>query len=336
MVYLILAAATTVCAAGFGAITCVQELRRLIHIAESKAVLCGAGQTSLPQPLLARIRYLAGLLVQDRLRNGVPFLAPLTNLCMRWGRFRRSYQDAAFSLKGVCPETNPQALAQCILAVSFACALLMLIWGQPALAILALFAPSLLLDQFAKHSLQRRQRQLREQLPEALQSLAMAFLAGYSLQQALAQSAREVAEPLASELGQTVDDIKAGKSPGTALGALCERVRIDDLRFVTVALEIQHRSGGSIKDLLDHASASINQQFELERSLAVGTAQARLSAKLVTVLPLLLVVVLSLLMPGYLQSFFSGPLGFAILLTAVALEAVGIFLIRHILKVGRS
>ena len=171
------------------------------------------------------------------------------------------------------------------------------------------------------------------QIPDALRSFGICFNAGYSLQQAFEQTARDTPAPLGEELKLTSYDVNAGRSIEEALSALEKRVSAPDLRFALVALEIQHRTGGSLKELLENAAEAVMASIDLRRLLEVQTAQARLSAKVVTILPLVLVAVLSLAMDGYLASFFSSSEGLAILFLALGMEAIGVLAIRRILGV---
>lgn len=88
-----------------------------------------------------------------------------------------------------------------------------------------------------------------------------------------------------------------------------------------------------MREVLDATADSMRASFDLARSLEVQTAQARMSARIVSILPLALVLLLSLTMEGYLASFFSSPEGFALLVCAVLMEVAGIMLIKRILGV---
>jgi tight adherence protein B len=185
----------------------------------------------------------------------------------------------------------------------------------------------------AQKFLERWEERLVEQIPDALRSLGICFNAGYSLQQAFEQTAQDTPDPLGAELKLACCDINAGRSIEEALSALENRTQATDLRFAIVALEIQHKTGGSLQELLENATDAVLASAELRRQLSVQTAQARLSAKVVTVLPLVLVALLSLSMEGYLQTFFSSFEGLAILMVALGMEALGVLIIRKILGV---
>jgi tight adherence protein B len=88
-----------------------------------------------------------------------------------------------------------------------------------------------------------------------------------------------------------------------------------------------------MREVLDAAADSMLASFDLSRSLEVQTAQARMSARVVSILPIALVLVLSVAMEGYLATFFSSPAGFMLLLCAVGMQVAGIAIIRRILGI---
>jgi tight adherence protein B len=229
---------------------------------------------------------------------------------------------------------SPRVACELLLALIVVVALLaLLITGMPFMVVCAVILTIVLISGRAHKILSQWGEKLVEQIPEALRSLGLCFNAGYSLQQAFEQTAQDTPDPLGAEMRQASFDIAAGRSIGEALSALERRTDASDLRFAIVALEIQHRTGGSLRDLLENAADAVLASAELRRQLGVQTAQARLSAKVVTILPLVLVALLSLAMEGYLQSFFSSPEGLGILFAALGMEALGVLMIRRILGV---
>ena len=128
-------------------------------------------------------------------------------------------------------------------------------------------------------------------------------------------------------------DIKGGRSIETALDGFQQRVQVPELRFVSVAMEVQHKSGGSLHPIIATAVGAARESFELERSLQVKTAQARLSARVVGFMPLALVLALSVISPGYFSGFASSAFGMAMLVAAVVLDVAGLMFIRSIMSV---
>ncbi|MDR2671943.1 MAG: type II secretion system F family protein [Coriobacteriales bacterium] len=274
------------------------------------------------------------LVVGDLCRNGVRLFRPLANILLRHRAFNRMIRHIVWALRAYNESAHAQALTEVLLLSSSVSALL--IWvltGQVLLAITSTLVPFWLASLKAKQWRTLQERLLLEQLPDALRALGMCFAAGFSLMQAFEQTARESSQPLSGELTCAVHDMQTGRSVLESLTALDSRIDIPDFRFVVVAMEIQHNTGGSLREILDCAADSITAGFELARSLEVQTAQAKMSARVVSIMPLALMLVLSVAMEGYLQTFFSSAAGFMLLVCALTMEFVGVMAIRKILGI---
>lgn len=274
------------------------------------------------------------LLLADLCTNGVVFLSLPARLLCRLTVFRQLVQATQIVLAESIPGSNNRAIAEVLVASSVASALVCLLLSRQLFLALAGFLLLPLLVHFqVQKTLRDRKTRLRAQLPDALRGLSMCFMSGLSLEQAFSQTAEECHEPLRQELRRTVDDLKTGSSIEESLASLDARLAMDEMQFVAVALEIQHRSGGSMREVLESAASSLLASFDLSRSLEVQTSQARMSARIVSLLPVVLVVVLSIAMEGYLAAFFSSAAGLALLLVAVAMQVAGILAIRKILGI---
>lgn len=119
-----------------------------------------------------------------------------------------------------------------------------------------------------------------------------------------------------------------------ALARFHRNAGIEELGFVAMALDVQYSCGGNATPVLHAAEDSIVRGLDLRRSLRVQTAQARLSAQMVGVLPLFLLAVLSAVSPGFLDPFFADARGMALLAMAACMQAAGVLLIRKMLSVA--
>ena len=169
----------------------------------------------------------------------------------------------------------------------------------------------------------RHLRELKQGMPEALRLLSIALDAGTSLVKALEYAADNCSEPLAGELKRTVWDLQAGQGLDEALQGLRARTGGSEFAYLSAAMEIQHRSGGSLGEVLASVSDSLRQSAELEEELRTKTTQGRLSARIV-------------LSPGYFGAFVSSPLGIALLIMALLLEVAGVLLVKKALAVDLS
>lgn len=159
------------------------------------------------------------------------------------------------------------------------------------------------------------------------------FRAGLSLMQTLKQTGEETGGALGARFERAARVLETGSSTEEALEGFRRQAGVPELAFVAVALDVQHQSGGSIAHVLDVARESLESELELRRSLRVQTAQARLSARIVTVMPFLLVALFSMLSEGFLDPFFESWAGLALLALALGMQAAGVLLVRRMLRV---
>ncbi|WP_302962139.1 type II secretion system F family protein [uncultured Adlercreutzia sp.] len=174
---------------------------------------------------------------------------------------------------------------------------------------------------------------LRDEVPDALRSLGVCFRAGLSLVQTLRQTGTEMKGPLGELFLSAACVLETGGTAGESLAVFRRRADVPELAFVAVALDVQHACGGSIAPVLDAARESVEGEIELARSLRVQTAQAKLSARIVTAMPFILVALFSLMSPGFLAPFVESVPGMVLLAMALAMQVAGIVAVRRLLDV---
>ena len=180
------------------------------------------------------------------------------------------------------------------------------------------------------------QAALREAVPDALHAMGSCFQAGFSLLQTFQQLAGEIKGPLGKRFAACAHLLETGHGSSEALGALRAGGKRSELAFVAVALDVQHQAGGSMRPVLEAARETVEGELALRRALRVQTAQARLSARVVTVMPFALVAVFSLVSKGFLDPFLQSPLGLGLLGLACAMEVAGVLAVRRMLNVEVS
>ena len=127
--------------------------------------------------------------------------------------------------------------------------------------------------------------------------------------------------------------LEMGAPPAEALAVMRSSDQVPELSFVAVALDVQHQSGGSIAPVLETARESVISELDLMRSLRVQTAQAKLSASIVTVMPFVLVALFSLMSPDFLAPFFGSLIGVALLALALIMQLSGVLAVRRMLRI---
>jgi len=169
----------------------------------------------------------------------------------------------------------------------------------------------------------RRLRKFEEHFPEALDLLGRAVRAGHAFTTGLEMIGKECAEPLAGEFRTAFEEQNFGLPLRDALLNLSERVPLIDVRFFVTALLIQKETGGNLAEILDGLSRVIRDRFRIYREVQVRTAQGRLTAAILIVLPIFMAITISVINPNYMKVLFEDPKGPMILGTAAGLQMIG-------------
>jgi tight adherence protein B len=140
---------------------------------------------------------------------------------------------------------------------------------------------------------------LEEQLPDAIELIVRSLRVGHPLSSAIGIVAREVADPLGSEMGFIADEAAFGRDIPDSLRALAERVELQDLRFLAVAVAIQQKSGGNLAEILEGLAKVVRSRFKLFRKVKAITAEARWSGLFLSAFPVIALVAINVMKPDY-------------------------------------
>lgn len=271
---------------------------------------------------------------QWRLSRGVPLLAPLSRWLLTFSSVRHLLDnlDAGLRSKGI--QAPSDAVASCLVAGTLLLGAAG--WaasGTPVFGVALVGVLLVALGSWGKGAADKAESAIREEVPDALRSLGVCFQAGLSLAQTLRQTGSEMKGPLGEIFVAAARTLETGGTSSEALRAFGCASSAPELAFVAVALDVQHQSGGSLASVLEAARESVEGELALARSLKVETAQAQLSARIVTLMPFVLVALFSLISPGFLSPFFASLAGLLLLGCALAMQAAGVLLVRHMLDI---
>ncbi len=140
---------------------------------------------------------------------------------------------------------------------------------------------------------------IEEQLPDAVELMVRSLRVGHPFSSALAIVAKEVPDPLASEMGVISDEAAYGRDVGEALKDMAERLDMQDLRFLAVAVTIQQVSGGNLAEILDGLAKVIRARFKLFRRVKAITAEAKWSGMFLSIFPIGALVMINVIQPDY-------------------------------------
>ena len=179
----------------------------------------------------------------------------------------------------------------------------------------------------------RRLHTIEAQLPDALDLMGRALRAGHAFSSALKMVGDEMPEPIASEFRITFDEINYGIPLQGALTNLATRVPSTDVRYFVIAVLIQRETGGNLAELLDNISALIRARLKLLGTIRVLSAEGRLSAWILTILPFALAALINLINPGFMALLWKDPVGLKMVGAALVLMIVGIFWMWRIIRI---
>ena len=178
-----------------------------------------------------------------------------------------------------------------------------------------------------------RLRKFEQQLPDALDLMTRSLRAGNPLLESFKFVADEMQPPLAADFNHTWSNINFGVSMKGSLLNLLERSPSVSLRAMVTAVLVQRETGGNLAELLDKIADVLRARAKFQRRLKSLTAEGRMSAWVLSLMPFGLSGVLALTSPGYLPMLFNDPLGMKLIMAALALMSVGIFWIGRIVKI---
>ena len=170
----------------------------------------------------------------------------------------------------------------------------------------------------------RRLHRIGQQLPDALDLMARAMLSGHAFSSALSIVASEGAEPIAQEFRTAFDEINFGLSLADSLVNLAARVNSADLRYFVVAVLVQRETGGNLAELLSKTATLIRGRMKLAGSVRVLSAEGRISAWVLSLLPIVVAGAIQLIHPNFLNVFLIDPLGRRLAEGALVMMALGI------------
>ena len=152
---------------------------------------------------------------------------------------------------------------------------------------------------WVNNTAKKRLGMIEEQLPDAVELMVRSLRVGHPFTSAMQIVAKEVPDPLGSEMGVISDESAYGRDVGEALKHMAERLDMQDLRFLAVAVTIQQTSGGNLAEILDGLAKVIRARFKLFRRVRAITAEAKWSGMFLSVFPIGALVMINVIQPNY-------------------------------------
>jgi tight adherence protein B len=152
----------------------------------------------------------------------------------------------------------------------------------------------------------KRRKKFEAQFPDALSLIASSLSAGHTFLRAIQMMCEECEPPLSEEFARVVSETQLGDPLVDALDRMSHRLDVRDVEWVVQAIRIQQTVGGRLADLLHTLADFIRAREEIRREVDVLTAEGKISAWVLGALPVFLLVAISVMNPGYMNTMFRG------------------------------
>ncbi len=179
----------------------------------------------------------------------------------------------------------------------------------------------------------KRLADIEEQFPESLDFLARSMRAGHAFSISLEMLGEEIADPLGLEYRALFNEQNLGAPLDIALRNFTNRVPLLDVRFFTSSVMLQKQTGGNLSEILSRLAYVIRERFRLKGQVKAASAHGRLTATILTLLPVGTMLALLMVAPGYLQTMASEPEGRYMIGGAIFAQILGNFFIKKIINI---
>ena len=245
-----------------------------------------------------------------------------------------------FRLKEERPASSDRFAKAKFILTTLAAGLIGFLLGMKLMGLLGFPAPligavifAMIPRMYRSKSRDKRIAAMEEQFPEALDFLARSVRAGNAFSIALELLAGESAEPIKSEITKVTREMALGASLEEALQGLISRIPLLEVRMFVAAVLLQRETGGNLSEVLSKLGVSVRERLRLRGQVQAASGQGRLTAKVLTFLPVATLLMLELVSPAYIRNLTDDPVGRNLLGMGVVSQILGYLVMQRMIKV---
>jgi len=179
----------------------------------------------------------------------------------------------------------------------------------------------------------KRLAEIESQLPEALDFLARSMRAGHAFSISLEMLGQESPDPLGQEFRVLFNEQNLGAPIDVAMENFSERVPLLDIRMFVSSVLLQRQTGGNLSEILIRLAYVIRERFKLKGQVKAASAHGRMTAMILSVLPLFMMLALPIVAPGYLSGMAKDPDGKWLIAGAIVAQLLGYYIMRRIVDI---
>lgn len=178
----------------------------------------------------------------------------------------------------------------------------------------------------------RRVKAFNAGLPEAIDMMGRALRAGHSMTASINIIAEQSLEPVRSEFNEVFKQQNFGLPLRDAMTQMLDRVPSQDLRVLVTGMLVQKETGGNLAEILDRIANTIRERLKLQGEIKTHTAQGRLTGWILCMLPIVMLIVINMINPGYSSVLINTPIGKLLSYIGIFLLITGGLIIRQIIN----
>lgn len=179
----------------------------------------------------------------------------------------------------------------------------------------------------------RRVERFNAQLAGAMDGMSNALKAGFSIQQAFDSVVDEGENPIAQEFAVFLQQLRVGMTFEDALADMDRRMGSEDLTLMIQSIEIARQTGGNLTEVFDRISETIRERRRIEGKIKSLTAQGRIQGRVVSAMPVVLLIAMYFIDQQMMMTFFRSTMGMVILLMVAVFIVLGAVFIRRIVDI---
>lgn len=192
--------------------------------------------------------------------------------------------------------------------------------------VLCILAPVLVVRKTSK----KRMTELERQLPEALDLMARGLIVGHPLNTTIAAVAAEMTDPIATEFGVIMDQVSYGDELVDAFFDFAERTDLEDVRYLSISVAIQHGTGGDLGQVLKTLAKVIRDRITMRKRIKAISSEGRMTSNFLSALPLVIFVSTSMMTPGYYGDVADDPLFRPFAVVVIGLVVTNFLVLRRL------
>ena len=219
-------------------------------------------------------------------------------------------------------------LAATGLALVFA----VLLVAGPVFALAVLLGLPMAMLSWLRSRARKRIDALTEALPLYLDGVRQLQAVGNSLSQALSRALADASPVVRSYFDTAARRLEMGAPVAETMQQLADRIQVPEVSMIAAAIRTNLRYGGSIGGVFTNLAHILRERLRIRRELVAATSEAKVSSRVLIAMPLLAMIGLVLMNPAYLDFFIKDPRGQWLSMLALGLEALGILIIRRMLR----